>query len=249
MTTWSHWAWERKHAHRCAQGETGHWNEIQWQELRKYALKDKPLCDICARAKNTRVPFNKLHKIRDKNIGVFISCYIAVFKNWVEERIPIRVGIHGSRNEVVLGIPDEAKNEFPTHFDDLVNMKLRARRASIKHYHADWGAELIGKSIVDTLKKMGATYSWNPANTPELNATNERRFRTLSKRCLSMLLQSGFSVDFWWDCYKAISHHLRGCTSNRRTYRIFEYGGVNPTYEFLEPTTAKTGETKCTQSI
>ena len=51
------------------------------KEPRKYALKDKPLCDICARAKITRVSCNKLHKIRGKNIGDYISCDIAVFKN------------------------------------------------------------------------------------------------------------------------------------------------------------------------
>ena len=74
------------------------------------------------------------------------------------------------------------RNEFPTHFDDLVNVKLRARRASIKHYHADGAAELIGKSILNTLKKIRATYSWNPADTPELNATSERRFWILNER-------------------------------------------------------------------
>ena len=88
------------------------------------------------------------------------------------------------------------RNEFPKHFEDLVNVKLRARRASIKHYHADGGAELIGKSILDSLKKVDATYSWNPTDTPELNATSERKCRMLSKRCLSILLQSGLPVDF-----------------------------------------------------
>ena len=44
-------------------------------------------------------------------------------------------------------------NEFPKHFDDLVNVKLRARRASIKYKHADGGAELIEKSILDFLKE------------------------------------------------------------------------------------------------
>ena len=76
------------------------------KELRKHALKDKPLCDICARAKINRVSFNKLHKIRGEEIGDCISCDIAVFKNCES---PIRAGIYGSRNEVVLGIPDESK--------------------------------------------------------------------------------------------------------------------------------------------
>ena len=73
------------------------------KELRKYSLKDKQLCDICARAKITKVSFNKLHKIRGKNIGDYISCNIAVFKNQelrVEKRIPISATIHGPCNKV-----------------------------------------------------------------------------------------------------------------------------------------------------
>ena len=73
------------------------------------------------------------------------------------------------------------RNEFSKHFDDLVNIKLRAHRVSIKHYHADGGAELIEKSILDSLKKMGAIYSRSPADTPELNAISERKFRMLSE--------------------------------------------------------------------
>ena len=73
-------------------------------------------------------------------------------------------------------------DEFPKHFDNLVNVKLRARRVSMEHYHASGGAELIGKSILDSLKKMGATYSWNLTDTPEQNAISKRKFRTLSER-------------------------------------------------------------------
>ena len=64
---------------------------------------------------------------------------------------------------------------------------------------------MIERSMLKSLKKMGATYFWNPADTPELNATSERKFRTLIERCLSLLPQSGLSVDFWWDCYETIN--------------------------------------------
>ncbi len=56
------------------------------------------------------------------------------------------------------------------------------------------------------LKREGATYSWNPVETPELNATTERRFQTISERALSMLLRAGLPVDFWWDAYEASNY-------------------------------------------
>ena len=61
------------------------------------------------------------------------------------------------------------------------------------------------------MKREGARYTWNPADTPELNATSDRTFRNLGERCLSMLLRAGLPVDFWWDAYK---------TSNYLTVRL-----------------------------
>ena len=90
-------------------------------------------------------------------------------------------------------------------------MELHSHGAELKHYHADGGAELISKQVLALLKREGTCYTWNPADTPELNATSERRFRTLGERCLSMLLRSGLPVDFWWDAYE---------TSNYLTVRL-----------------------------
>ena len=58
------------------------------------------------------------------------------------------------------------------------------------------GAELINKQVLALLRREGSKYSWNPADTPELNATSERKFRTLGERSLSMLLRSCLPVDF-----------------------------------------------------
>ena len=89
---------------------------------------------------------------------------------------------------------------------DLVDVQLKRFQVKIKHYHADGAAELIGKQVVQILKREGATYSWNPAETPEMNATTERKFRTLGERTLCMILRSGLPVDFWWDAYEASNY-------------------------------------------
>ncbi len=52
------------------------------------------------------------------------------------------------------------------------------------------------------LQRKGARYTWNPVDTPELNSTSERKFRTLGEQCLSMLLLMRLLVDCWWDAYK-----------------------------------------------
>ena len=74
--------------------------------------------------------------------------------------------------------PMKTRDEFIDNLRDLVYVQLKRCQVIIKHYHADGAAELIGKQVVQILKREGATYSWNPAETPEFNATTERKFRT-----------------------------------------------------------------------
>jgi hypothetical protein len=56
---------------------------------------------------------------------------------------------------------------------------------------------------LDYLDNRGISYSWNPPDTPEMNAITERKWRTLNQMARCMLLQSGLPVDFWWDAYQA----------------------------------------------
>ena len=88
----------------------------------------------------------------------------------------------------------------------LIDVELLGLGVKIKHYHGDGGAELISKQVLKLLRRETSKYSWNSADTPELNATSERKFRTLGERSLSMLLRSLLPVDFWWDAYKASNY-------------------------------------------
>ena len=155
------------------------------------------MCDVCARSKMARLSFNKVHIVRGNLLGDYISCDIAVFKN-----CPSRDGYlyviqfldHATKYCWVY--PMKTRDESVEKFRDLVDVQLKKFGANIKHYHADGAAELIGKQVLVILKREGATYTWNPAETPELNSTTERRFRTIGERALSMLLSAGLPVDF-----------------------------------------------------
>ncbi len=95
------------------------------------------------------------------------------------------------------------RDEFIEKLRDFVDGKLKSHGVKIRHYHADGGAELISKKVLAILRREGARYTWNPADTPELNATTERRFCTLGERSLSMIIRSNLPVDFWWNSYNA----------------------------------------------
>ena len=65
---------------------------------------------------------------------------------------------------------------------------------------------VTGLQIEDSPEAGGGNLLMEPAETPELNATTERKFRTLGERTLCMMLRSGLPVDFWWDAYEASNY-------------------------------------------
>ena len=186
--------------------------QIEEKHIRKFKSDDRHVCDVCARAKLTRTSFNKIHTIRGAELGDYISVDIAVFVN-CESREGYKYVVcfvdHATKYSWVY--PMKTRDEYIEKLRHLIETELHSHRAKIKHYHADGGAELISKQVLALMKREGARYTWNPADTPELNATSERNFRTLGERCLSMLLRAGLPVDFWWDAYK---------TSNYLTVRL-----------------------------
>ena len=149
------------------------------------------------------------------DIAVFINCpsrqgyrYVVAFTD------------HATKHSWVY--PMIERSEFISTFKDFNDVKLKSYEVKIKHYHADGGKELISKEVISILKLLGATYSWSPADTPELNATSERKFRTLGERCLSMMLRAGLPTDFWWNAYE---------TSNYITNRLptkTSFGYITP---------------------
>ena len=47
--------------------------KIADSDIRRYRKSDKDVCDICARAKLTRTAFSKIHAIRGKQLGDYVS--------------------------------------------------------------------------------------------------------------------------------------------------------------------------------
>ena len=51
--------------------------QIEQKHIRKYKNDDRHVCDVCAREKLIRMSFNKIHSIRGKALGEYISVDIA----------------------------------------------------------------------------------------------------------------------------------------------------------------------------
>ena len=108
---------------------------------------------------------------------------------------------------------------------DLVENKLPMYGPNHRwqHYHADGGKELLDARVKGYLREQfGCKFTWSSTDTPETNATSERRFRTLGERTHAMLKHSGLPVDLWFKAYKA------ACYITRRLPTKTAFGWMSP---------------------
>ena len=141
--------------------------EVEDKHIRKYRKEDKHVCDVCARAKLTRISFEKIHRIRGKELGNYISVDLAVFVN-CESRKEYKYVVcfldHATKMSWVY--PMKTRDQYFKKLRDFVDVVLRRHNVRIKHYHADGGAELISKQVLTLLRREGSRYSGIPRTRP-----------------------------------------------------------------------------------
>ena len=163
---------------------------VKPKDIRDSKNKARPVCDVCARSKGTRTSFKPIHGIRGKLFGDYTSVDIVSYS------VPSREGYvyvltftdHASKKSKSYPLINRTGDIILFCLRDYIQTELATRDVRLRHYHADGGGELICKLVLAELKSRGATYSWTPPDTPELNAVSERKFRTLFERALAMLL-------------------------------------------------------------
>ena len=190
--------------HECVKNELLLNTGVKPKDIRDSKNKTRPICDVCARSKGTRTSFKPVHGIRGKLFGDYISVDIVSYS------VPSRDGYvyvltftdHASKKSKSYPLINRTGDIILLCLRDYIQTELATRNVRLRHYHADGGGELICKLVLAELKSRGATYSWTPPDTPELNAVSERKFRTLFERALAMLLRAGLPVVFWRNAYE-----------------------------------------------
>ena len=134
--------------------------KVEDKHIKKFIKTDKHLCDVCARAKITRASFSKIHSVRGQKLGDYISCDIAVYKNFPSrERYLYVVQFLDHATKFAWVYPMKTRDEFIEKLRDLIDVKLKVLGTKIGYYHADGGAELISKQVLSLLKREGARYT------------------------------------------------------------------------------------------
>ncbi len=120
--------------------------EVEDKHIRKYKKEDKHVCGVCSRAKLTRISFEKVHRIRGKELGDYISVDSAVFVNCESrEEYKYVVCLLDHVTKMSWVYPMKTRDEYFEKLSYFVDVELRRHNVKIKHYHADGGAESISK--------------------------------------------------------------------------------------------------------
>ncbi len=104
--------------------------KIEDSHIRKFNKSDKHVCDVCVRAKITRMAFKKVHAFRAKHLGDYISVEIAVFINCPSRegyRYVVQFLDHATKHSWVYPMTD--RDEFIEKLRDFVDVKLRRQRS------------------------------------------------------------------------------------------------------------------------
>ena len=83
---------------------------------------------------------------------------------------------------------------------------LHSKGKRLIHYHADGGRELVSHRVLNLLRKLGSTWTFNAPYTPEDNPIQERPWRTTKERTLASICNSGLPPNFWEQAMSTVTH-------------------------------------------
>ena len=171
--------------------------------------KNQCLCDVCARSKITRVSF----RTKDENsVRPNFSADIAVYLNCPArggERYVLKITHHASKMFWATGLVHRTGEAVLEVFKELFRGDVKRYKLKMEHYHADGAGELISEELRQYLRTQECyQHTWSSTDSPEMNAIEERKFRTAGEMTLAMLIQSGLPPQFWLDAYMAARYIL-----------------------------------------
>jgi hypothetical protein len=169
----------------------------------KARRKFKGVCDTCAKAKITRLSFPQ-QQDRVKNLlpGDRLSSDILIMLNEPSRdhfQYVLLVIDNASKYVWVRPLLRRSEDKVLAALSSIFDHEIASSSLTVKHFHSDGGSELVSRAMLTYLHGKGITTSHSPRDTPEMNSLTERKIKDVKQRTLSMLLQSGLPVSFWWE--------------------------------------------------
>lgn len=157
-------------------------------------------CDICHKAKQTRVPF-PLSEHKSFAIGDLVHIDL-----WGPYKVTSREGfryfltIVDDYTRAVWTYLVKTKDEVYNLFVSYLNLIHNQFKCNIKTVRSDNGTEFVNNKMSNLFNSLGITHQTSYAYTPQQNGIAERKHRHLLNVARSLLFQSGIPLSMWPEC-------------------------------------------------
>ncbi|PWA62550.1 ribonuclease H-like domain-containing protein [Artemisia annua] len=158
------------------------------------------VCEICQRAKQTRVPF-PLSDHSTTALGELVHLDL-----WGPYRVASREGyryfltIVDDFTRVVWVYLIKTKDEVCHYITVFYNLLETQFDKKVKSFRSDNGTEFVNHTFAKFCETKGITHQTSCAYTPQQNGIAERKHRHLLNVARSLLFQGVIPLKFWTEC-------------------------------------------------
>ncbi|KAI3830073.1 hypothetical protein L1987_04206 [Smallanthus sonchifolius] len=162
--------------------------------------KESIPCDVCHKAKQSRIPF-PLSEHKTKSVGELVHLDL-----WGPYKIASREGykyfltIVDDYSRAVWVYLLKNKDEVFCSFQSFFNLIQNQFEKTIKMCRTDNGTEFINNQMIGFLNSKGILHQTSCTYTPQQNGIVERKHRHLLNVARALLFQGGIPISFWSDC-------------------------------------------------
>ncbi|KAJ0456204.1 putative RNA-directed DNA polymerase [Helianthus annuus] len=160
----------------------------------------KHSCEVCHRAKQTRVPF-PLSEHKTKDVGDIIHLDVwGPYKVTSKDGFKYFLTVVDDYSRAVWCYLLKNKMEVFENIENFYELVLTQFKKKIKIFRSDNGTEFVNNKMNVFCKTKGILHQTSCAYTPQQNGVAERKHRHLLNLARSLLFQSGVPLSFWADC-------------------------------------------------
>lgn len=197
---------------------------------------NKEVCEPCAVAKQTRLPFQSSDSKADQPLALVHSDVCG----------PMKVASLGGKKYIATFLDDYSglsairllkhKSEVAPAMREVFTMLENQSGYKVKALRTDNGGEYVSSAVSTYLKNKGIIHQKTMAYTPEQNGKAERLNRTLLEKVRAMLADAGLSKQLWAEALltaNKIRNRSPVTDKNKTPWELFF--GEKPDVSFLRP--------------
>ncbi|CAB0016275.1 unnamed protein product, partial [Nesidiocoris tenuis] len=156
-----------------------------------------PSCEICLKAKATRVPFGKNRTKAQHHLQILHADVCGPFSEISWNGYRYFLSVLDDKTHYAAAFLLKSKSEVKDRLIDYITKIENKWERKVKTLRMDNGGEFVVEELKNFCNKKGIETDYSPPYTPQLNSYAERLNRTLLDKTRALLCDSGLKKEMW----------------------------------------------------